>query len=335
MKALATHAVDGASATRGLLLPPPASFDSGWGPVDRGADRYHWSPDRADHAAVSSAVAISPSQAVIRRRIGWRGMAAETVAVTRQGRFEFRFRAPVHLLVLLESGARSDGLTLVEGAPGSTLRDYQRRLIFVPAGHEYSDWQETCRLPRLALFYFEPSALPLDAETVLAPRLFFEDAELCKTALKLKAVLESPQPRDRSYCEALGIVLAHDLARLVSGERRPERRLRGGLAAWQQQTVARHIEERLAEHVSLATLAAAVRLSPYHFARAFKQSFGRPPHRFHIHRRIERAKALLSNPEMSVTEVGFAVGFDSASSFTKSFSKAAGLTPSDYRRATT
>jgi AraC family transcriptional regulator len=236
------------------------------------------------------------------------------------------------MLVLLEAGTRSDGLTFVEGLPDSALRDYQRKLIFVPAGHEYADWQETRSLPRVAFFYFEPSALPHDANTSHAPRLFFEDAELWKTALKLKSVIESPQVRDRSYCEALGVVLAYDLARLAPGVRRPERQLRGGLAAWQQQTVLRHIDERLAEHVSLATLAGLVRLSTYHFSRAFKQSFGMPPHRFHSHRRIERAKALLTNPDMSVTEVGMALGFSSASSFTMSFRKVTSVTPSDYRR---
>jgi AraC family transcriptional regulator len=338
MKALANQALATTRVDRGMVLPLVASFAPARRSLGRNngqldADQHGGPSDLPEHAPIKSAVSIFPSDSVIRRRAAWPGMAVETVAVMRHGRVEFRFRAPVHLLVLLEAGARSDGLTFVEGLPAAGLRAYQRKLIFVPAGHEFVDWQETRCLPRVAFFYFERNALPLDATTSLGPRLFFEDPELWKTASKLKSVIEDPHVHDRSYCEALGIVLAHDLARLASDARRPERQARGGLAGWQQQTVIKYIEERLVEHVSLATLAGLVRLSTYHFSRAFKQSFGMPPHRFHSHRRIERAKALLTSREMSVTEVGMTLGFSSASSFTMAFRNVAGVTPSNYRRS--
>ena len=337
MKALATHDLSGAPIDRTMVLPLTAPFAAARPPFGRfnhqsDADRHRLLSDRFE--SIKAAVTVLPSDGVIRRRAAWRGMAVETVSITGHGRVEFRFRAPVHMLVLLEAGARSDGLTFVEGLPGSALREYQRKLIFVPAGHEYVDWQETRVLPRLAFFYFDPRSFPLEAETPLAPRLFFEDAEVWKTALKLKAAIEAPGSNDRSYCEALGVVLAHDLARPAGGARRPEQHVRGGLAAWQQQAVVRHIDERLAEQVPLAALAGLVRLSTYHFSRAFKQSFGMPPHRYHCHRRIERAKALLANRDMSVTQVGVVLGFSSASSFTMAFRKMAGVTPSDFRRST-
>src|SRR5262249_20987479 len=154
----------------------------------------------------------------------------ETVSITGHGRVEFRFRAPVHMLVLLEAGARSDGLTFVEGLPGSALREYQRKLIFVPAGHEYVDWQETRVLPRLAFFYFDPRSFRLEARTPLARRLFSEDAGVWKAALKLEAARGAPGSTDRSYCGALGVVRAHDRARPAGGARRPEQHVRGGLA---------------------------------------------------------------------------------------------------------
>jgi AraC-like DNA-binding protein len=336
MKALATDALSGPPLAR--QMPPLAgAFALGrreLGRVDGLYDtRRRLAPSGpSDGVTIKSAVTVLPSAEVLRQRVAWGGMAVETVSVTRHGRLEFHFRAPVHLLVLLESGARSDGETSVEGLPSSELHDYQRKLIFVPAGHAFSDWQETRSLPRLAFIYFDPSTMPLPAGTSLAPRLFFDDAELWKTALKLKAAVEQPGPRNRSYCEALGIVLAHDLARLASGARAPERHVRGGLAAWQQQAVVRHIDEHLAEQVPLATIAELVRLSPFHFSRAFKQSFGVPPHRFHSHRRIERAKALLADRDMSVTRVGVVLGFSSSSSFTMAFRKVAGMTPSEYRR---
>ena len=107
---------------------------------------------------------------------------------------------------------------------------------------------------------------------------------------------------------------------------------KGGLAAWQQRTVTAYIEEHIAEPISLATLSRLVRLSPYYFCRAFKQSLGLPPHRYHSNRRIERAKRLLAEPAPSVTEIGRIVGYSETSSFTAAFHKATGFTPTAYRR---
>ena len=91
------------------------------------------------------------------------------------------------------------------------------------------------------------------------------------------------------------------------------------------------IEEHLAEDVSLLTLAELVDLSVYHFARAFKQSFGVPPHRYHMDRRMDRARSLLQKPALSVTQIGIQIGFRETSSFTRAFRKITGLTPTEYR----
>ena len=109
-----------------------------------------------------------------------------------------------------------------------------------------------------------------------------------------------------------------------------EHRLR---AAWQRRTVAAYIEEHLVEQISLGALAQLIGLSPYYFCRAFKQSFGIPPHRYHNVRRIEYAKSLLAKPASTVTDIGFRVGFSDTSAFTAAFHKTTGLTPTAYRRS--
>jgi AraC family transcriptional regulator len=96
--------------------------------------------------------------------------------------------------------------------------------------------------------------------------------------------------------------------------------------------ITRYIEEHLDEQASLVTLAQIARLSQYHFCRAFKQSFGVPPHLYHVQRRIERAKHLLADRENSVTSVGLAVGYAQTSSFTVAFRKLTGEKPSKFRR---
>ena len=150
---------------------------------------------------------------------------------------------------------------------------------------------------------------------------------------KLKSLIENPGPESPAYLEALGAVLMHELVRLNCAAGNGAALARGGLAAWQQRLVAAYIDEHLSEHISLAMLARLARLSPYHFSRAFKQSFGVPPHRYHTNRRIERAKALLERRALSVTAIGMTLGFSETSSFTAAFRKTTGLTPSRYHRS--
>ena len=301
----------------------------------------HWLRPLVDHRAPSAAdrtVEIFPADAVKRRAVSWDGMTVEIVQATQSERTEFRFNGPRHLLAVYEQGERREGETFVEGLPRSTRRDFKRKLVFVPAGHEYSDWQEPRSLTRVVYFYFDPSKMPTlpqadVAGTRLSPRLFFEDTTLWDTAVKLRKQIESAGSDNRLYFEALGVVLAHELARLNAGIRPVEAPVRGGLAGWQQRIVTSYIEEHLSEQIPLATLARLVRLSPYYFCRAFKQSLGMPPHRYHNSRRIEHAKTLLAQPELSVTEIGLTVGFSETSSFTAAFRKATGQTPTGYHRS--
>jgi AraC family transcriptional regulator len=284
------------------------------------------------------AVAACPAHMVQRRAVAWNGIVAETVQATTSERLEFRFRAPLHLLAVFEQGTRVDGSTFVEGLPRSDRRDLGRKLTFVPAGHEFHEWHEPHRLLRLVYFYFDPVKLLVHSETglrptPLAPRLLFEDATLSDTALKLKRLVDTTNFNDNPYFEALCTVLMHELTRLMVGRPHMAPVARGGLAAWQQHLAIRYIEQHLEERISLVSLAKVVRLSPYHFCRAFKQSLGVSPQKYYNSRRIERAKALLADPATSITEVGLALGFSETSSFTRAFHKIAGLTPTAYRRA--
>lgn len=303
---------------------------------DKGIGNISQSRKEAHADAVGASVQVSPSNIVRRQAIAWDGMAAEIVQVTQNEKLEFSFRSSFHLLAIYEQGARTGGDTYVEGLPRSTLRDFKRKLTFVPAGHEYREWHDPRILTRVVFFYFDPALMPLLSDTEvrpLAPRLFFENAALRETALKIMTLIESGSQDNLPYVEALGAVMAHELVRLDQGVSLKESPVRGGLAAWQQRVVTNYIEEHLSETIPLAKLAELVRLSPYYFCRAFKQSFGLPPHRYHNSRRIEHAKMLLAKSSPSVTDIGLAVGFSETSSFTAAFRKSTGLTPTAYHRS--
>ena len=90
------------------------------------------------------------------------------------------------------------------------------------------------------------------------------------------------------------------------------------------------IQDNLNRQLTLLDLSAVVHMSPYHFARLFKQSAGVPPHRFVVEQRIARASALLREPQLSIEEVGRLVGFRTPSHFTAAFRRTTGITPSAY-----
>ena len=78
-------------------------------------------------------------------------------------------------------------------------------------------------------------------------------------------------------------------------------------------------------------LARVAHLSPAHFSREFRRTFGETPHQYLLTRRLERAAELLRNTDRSVAEICMTVGLRSVGSFTTSFGRAYGLSPNAYR----
>jgi AraC family transcriptional regulator len=283
-------------------------------------------------------VQFRPARLAKRQTAAWRGLSGEVIRIISQDSFESEYHGPCHLLVLYTQAARHRGESIVEGLPRSTLHDLSGKLTFVPAGRQFRELQEPRVFTRATYLYIDPRGPLFEreaafAEAELGPRLFFDDPVLRQTAIKLEALVEAGPLGSRLYAEALGSVLVHELLRLNSRTVRAEPPTRGGLAGWQRRMVAQYIEENLSEQISLAELAERAQLSVFHFSRAFKQSFGMPPHRYHTSRRIERAKILLAKPNQSVTDIALDMGFSDTSSFTTKFRKSAGRTPTEYRRS--
>ena len=90
---------------------------------------------------------------------------------------------------------------------------------------------------------------------------------------------------------------------------------------------------RYFEPLVIADLARAARLSPAHFSREFRQAFGESPHQYLLTRRLERAAALLRTTDWSVAHICHSVGLSSVGSFTTSFGRMFGRSPTAYRSA--
>jgi AraC-like DNA-binding protein len=93
------------------------------------------------------------------------------------------------------------------------------------------------------------------------------------------------------------------------------------------------VDARYREPLDVPTLARAARLSPAHFSREFRRTFGETPHQYLLMRRMERAAALLRNTDRSVAEICHTVGLRSVGSFTTSFTRTFGRSPTAYRSA--
>jgi AraC-like DNA-binding protein len=91
------------------------------------------------------------------------------------------------------------------------------------------------------------------------------------------------------------------------------------------------IDARYRDPLDVTVLAEAARLSPAHFSREFRRTFGETPHQYLLTRRLERAAALLRTTDHSVTDICFTVGLSSVGSFTTSFGRAYGMSPMTYR----
>jgi len=92
-------------------------------------------------------------------------------------------------------------------------------------------------------------------------------------------------------------------------------------------------DARYFEPLGVDDLAGAAGLSRAHFSREFRRAFGEPPHAYLLTRRLERAAALLRTTDRSVADVCFSVGLQSVGSFTTSFTRTFGVSPTAYRAA--
>jgi AraC family transcriptional regulator len=162
--------------------------------------------------------------------------------------------------------------------------------------------------------------------------VFFEEdlvvAQLTKTILG--------QVRNR---EPLNTLALEDVSLLVSthllqhyGNGKGVLRAQPSLEIWQRIRTEEMLRAHLEGEIRIADLATACQLSPSHFSRCFRQSFGTSVHQWLIMLRIDIAKKLLREPGLSLSEVGFRSGFCDQAAFTRAFTKLEGVTPFRWRK---
>jgi AraC family transcriptional regulator len=110
---------------------------------------------------------------------------------------------------------------------------------------------------------------------------------------------------------------------------------RGGLSSLQMRRATELLEAHLDGNIALQQVAEACHLSVSHFARAFKQSFHRPPYQWLTERRVDRARDLMTNSRLPLADIATQCGFADQSALNRSFKRIHGVTPGIWRRRTT
>jgi AraC family transcriptional regulator len=143
--------------------------------------------------------------------------------------------------------------------------------------------------------------------------------------------VDAGAPGGAIYAESLvNTLVAHLIRHYSSAGERFQHHL-GGLPKHKLRRVTEFIEENLEHDLTLAEIAEIADLSPFHFARAFKQATGSTPIQFLTGRRIDLAKRLLIESELPIVEIGLRAGFKNQSHFTTLFRKITAMTPRAYR----
>lgn len=160
-------------------------------------------------------------------------------------------------------------------------------------------------------------------------RIGVRDPEIERIGRSVVRELAGEAIGTRPMIESLALALAVRLVRMHSNFAS----VSSGtpLVAWRLRRATEFMTAHLDRDIGLVEIAGAVGLSPWHFARAFREATGVPPHRWLVEKRIERARDLLANSTMRLAEVALASGFSSQSSFTTTFRRLTGATPGRWR----
>lgn len=245
---------------------------------------------------------------------------------------------PAHVIVAHHGG---DGDMALRASGGVNIRARSRvdTMVIIPRGQDGRwDISGQSDVSHIYLTHERLASSALDItngrDFDLLHRVAFADATVVGLVTMLSNEAMAADRSSRLFVEQALDLLCTQLVRGHSSFAAlpdPAAR-RGGLADWQVKRVTTYMRSMMEQEIGLDELAALVHLSRFHFCTAFKKATGRSPHEALTMMRIARAKEMLADPAMPVTEIGLCVGYQTPSSFAASFRKTVGMSPSEFRR---
>lgn len=206
-------------------------------------------------------------------------------------------------------------------------------ILVIPANTRHWNYSDT-EEDNFIVLSLEPTVL---ARTVcesvaperveIVPHFAKPDPLIRGMGLALKAELESGGLGGCLYAESMATALSAHLLRWYSAQKHGIREYTGGLPKYKLRQVTDYINNHLDQDLGLAELAELAQMSPHYFGRLFKQSMGFAPHQYVIRCRVERAKQLLLQGELTIAQVAYSVGFAHQSHLNRHFKRWLGVTP--------
>jgi AraC family transcriptional regulator len=173
---------------------------------------------------------------------------------------------------------------------------------------------------------------PKPSDESLAAQLNIDDPHIVAIMGNMLAEATAGCPSGSLYGDSLSLALAAYVAARYSVKKCGPETVERGFSRTQLRTVTDYIHAHLRDDLSLLELAGAINLSPRHFSRLFRKTFGTTPYRYVMSERINQVKTLLATKRLSILEIVEALGFADQSHLTNAFRKATGVTPGRYQR---
>lgn len=164
----------------------------------------------------------------------------------------------------------------------------------------------------------------------LLPHFATPDPLIYQIGLALKRALQNPDNHNRLYVETMTNAVMVHLLQHYSIQQLALPTYTGGLSKPKLQRVIDYIDTHLDRDLGLNELAAVAQMSAHYFSQLFKQSTGITPHQYVIRCRIERAKELLMQKKLTISDVAKIVGFVDQSHFHRHFKRLVGITPKTF-----
>ncbi|HEU4651870.1 MAG TPA: AraC family transcriptional regulator [Croceibacterium sp.] len=245
---------------------------------------------------------------------------------------------PAHVIIAHHSNGTEIVLRTGEGAR-ARAQTRPGTIVIIPAGHD-GRWDINGGVD-VSHVYLTPQRLQASGELLtngraveLLDRLCFADPQIAHILTLLSDERANADRSARLFLEQAIDLLCTQLVRAHSSfSALPDPAPKRGLADWQVRRVTTYMCSMLEQDIGLDELAALVNLSRFHFCTAFRLATGQTPHQWLTSLRIARAKEMLADPLLPVTEIALCVGYQTPSSFAASFRKLVGASPSDFRRA--
>ncbi|RCJ20418.1 AraC family transcriptional regulator [Nostoc sp. ATCC 43529] len=242
-----------------------------------------------------------------------------------------------HRIIIHDRTLQSPMIETIEELTQPTQISYGTITVIPANARNWACWNTEHQFIALA---FESTLLaqyiaeaPDIKDVELTPTLSRPDPLIHSIGLALKTELESNGMGGRLYVNAMTTALIAHLLCHYSTHKQMLPAVASGLPKRKLQQLVDYIHAHLEQDLTLSALAAVVHISPSYFSFLFKQSTGLAPHQYVIQCRIERAKKLLLQDELTIAEIAHILGFTHQSHLSRHFKQLVGVTPKAFLKS--